>query len=307
MSDYYAVSRKLIRDREFWTVERVGAWCILLGMTAWSDHEHNGVELQAGQFLASINYLARRFDWTPKKVRHFLVLLEQRNTIRTLHATPVGTVYEVVKWSVYQQPNGTVWGTGSGTGESSSQAVFTGLGAQHTAQYGAKRKEGSKRKLPSSGDFDRWFDGYPAREGGNPRKAARYKWDARIREGVAVEQLFAGRDRYIAYLRREGKIGTRYVMRAATFLGPSEHWAESYAPAGNEYAKDWRQIVHITESKSIRSLTRKDLVGLSVEARHALDSLGGFHRLKTLSAPELKDMAGRFYGLCADYSQEVQA
>jgi hypothetical protein len=307
VSDFFAVSRKLIRDREFWTVERVGAWTILLGMTAWSEHEHTGVQLQAGQFIASQKFLSSRFDWPRKKVRHFLVLLEQRHTIRPVKSTPAGTVYEVVNWSVYQSNRGQARGQARGQEDASTQAVLTGLGAGVGARLGALRKQGLKQYNNYDGSFDRFWERYPKRDGGNPRKAARYAWDARVRDGADPGELVLAAERYAAWAKREGKVGTRYVMRASTFLGPSEHWREDYSPPSTPYRKDWKRVVHLAESKSIRALTREDMLGLSTEARQALEALGGLPHIKSLSEQELKQTGARFYGLCADYSQEVQA
>jgi len=307
VSDWFAVSRKLLRDREFWTTERIGAWVILLGMTAWSEHEHQGVQLQAGQFVTSERYLAARFDWTRKKVRGLLLALEQRHTLRTVRKTPLGTVYEVVNWLEYQQPYGPVLGPGKGPAESSTQAVLTGIGAQVGAQARARRKQGLKQDNYTHGSFDRFWELYPKRDGGNPRKAARYAWDARLRDGVDPAELVQAADRYAWYCKREDRVGTKYVMRASTFLGPSEHWREDYSPPSTPYRKDWRRVVHLAESKSIAALTREDMLGLSAEARLALDALGGIPKIKSLSESELKQTGARFFGLCADFQQEVEA
>ena len=307
MPDWFAVSRRLIRDREFWTVERVGAWTIILGMTAWSEHDHQGVELQPGQFLASTRYLASRFDWTRDKVRHFLVLLEQRHTIRPVHSTQQGTVYEVVKWSVYQQINPPPSTPPSTPPESSTQAVLTGLAPHLAPHLAPQRKQGLKQDYYTHGSFDRFWELYPKRDGGNPRKAASYAWDARVRDGVDPAELVQAADRYAWYCKREERVGTKYVMRASTFLGPSEHWREDYSPPSTPYRKDWQRVVHLAESKSIAALTREDMLGLSAEARLALDALGGIPKLKSLSEQQLKETGARFFGLCADYSQEVQA
>lgn len=75
-------------------------------------------------------------------------------------------------------------------------------------------------------EFERAWRKYPKREGGNPKKRALKAWRARIREGVTNADLEAGVERYAAHVRTKGKERTEFVMQAATFFGPDEHWRE---------------------------------------------------------------------------------
>lgn len=70
---------------------------------------------------------------------------------------------------------------------------------------------------------------FPLREGGNPKSLAAKAWARRRREGMPAAEMLAGVERYAECCRREGKIGTPYVMQAATFFGPDKRWQESYA------------------------------------------------------------------------------
>lgn len=79
-----------------------------------------------------------------------------------------------------------------------------------------------------SNDFEDFWNRYPKRAGSNPKRDAWKNWQARLREGHAPEELHAGRMRYTKFLRATGKIGTEYVLRAATFLGPSKHFENDY-------------------------------------------------------------------------------
>lgn len=71
---------------------------------------------------------------------------------------------------------------------------------------------------------------YPKREGGNSKKSAFTAWNARINAGVAPEEIHAGVERYVVYLKAVDRIGTRYVKQAQTFFGPGDHFREPWTP-----------------------------------------------------------------------------
>lgn len=73
-------------------------------------------------------------------------------------------------------------------------------------------------------DFDLFWKAYPKREGSNPKRAAYQAYNARLAEGVDFTAMQDGASRYDTYLKARGIIGTRYVMQAATFLGPERHF-----------------------------------------------------------------------------------
>lgn len=69
---------------------------------------------------------------------------------------------------------------------------------------------------------------FPAREGSNPRRDAARAYRARLREGHPAAVLVAGAERYAAWCEAEGKVGTPYVLQAATFFGPSLRFLEPW-------------------------------------------------------------------------------
>jgi hypothetical protein len=81
--------------------------------------------------------------------------------------------------------------------------------------------------------FDEFWALYPKREGGNPKRAAMRAWNARIRQGIKPAEMVAGVARYANYVRAVDNEFTRYVLHAATFLGPDEHWAQPWAVPTN--------------------------------------------------------------------------
>lgn len=92
--------------------------------------------------------------------------------------------------------------------------------------------EPESAETPYSPEFERFWSAYPKREGGNPKKGAWKKWQARVRNGAEPEELIAGAERYARYVEAKGDGGTEYVKMAQTFLGPAEHWREEYAVEG---------------------------------------------------------------------------
>lgn len=102
----------------------------------------------------------------------------------------------------------------SGGGESSGKT---------TGKKPAPRQEYSP-------EFEEAWLAYPKRAGGNPKATAYKHWKARIADGATASELLAGVQRYAAYIRATGKLGTEYVKQAATFFGPDRHFEESWAP-----------------------------------------------------------------------------
>lgn len=67
---------------------------------------------------------------------------------------------------------------------------------------------------------------YPKRAGGNSRRDALKAWNARLAAGDTAGAMLAGVRRYATFCVATGKIGTEFVKQAATFFGPSRHFAE---------------------------------------------------------------------------------
>lgn len=104
------ISRKAYAKDPFWNEPRefsrweAQEW--FFQAAAWEpiakDIDGVVVQLQRGEVLASLRYLAAVFGWTHKRARGFVDLLKNRATIRAQRETPVGTVYLLVNYSIYQ-------------------------------------------------------------------------------------------------------------------------------------------------------------------------------------------------------------
>lgn len=80
--------------------------------------------------------------------------------------------------------------------------------------------------------FERLWEAYPRRMGGNPKPLARKAYLARLRDGVDPNALYDAVMHYATFCREQAREGTEYVMQAATFLGPNGRWEEyMQAPA----------------------------------------------------------------------------
>lgn len=107
-----------LEKREF---SRWEAWVDVLQLAAWKPWRHvtqyGPIDLQRGEFVASLRHLAARWTWTVKKVRTWLETLTKWARLRAQRKTEAGTVYLIVNYERYQsteRPEGTPKGTPEG-------------------------------------------------------------------------------------------------------------------------------------------------------------------------------------------------
>lgn len=119
-----------------------------------------------------------------------------------------------------------------------TESVTLGLPIQQPQKETLQKKE-TPPPIPPQGEegdpeeFAEAWAAYPKRRGGNPRGTALKAWKARLRSGVSATEMLAGVRRYAAHCRAEGKIGTSFVMMAATFFGPDLRFRDfAESPSG---------------------------------------------------------------------------
>jgi len=84
-------------------------------------------------------------------------------------------------------------------------------------------------------EFERFWSAFPKRDGANPKKKAFRHWKATLkRNGADADTLIAAAERYAEHCRVKGKVGTEFVLYAATFLGPDKHWQEEWVAPREE-------------------------------------------------------------------------
>jgi hypothetical protein len=71
---------------------------------------------------------------------------------------------------------------------------------------------------------------YPERSGSQPWRRAIAAAHARVGEGHSTDDFIAGARRYAAYCEATGKVGSEYVLQAATFLGPDRPFLRPWHP-----------------------------------------------------------------------------
>ncbi|HBS6581029.1 TPA: helix-turn-helix domain-containing protein [Klebsiella pneumoniae] len=107
---------------------------------------------------------------------------------------------------------------------------------KHTGASAIASTPSRSAKQDYSPEFEKAWQAYPKRAGGNSKAAAFKAWNARLKDGVKPEVMLAGVKRYAAYARATGSAGTQYVKQAVSFFGPDRHFEESWqapsAPAG---------------------------------------------------------------------------
>jgi len=143
--------------------------------------------------------------------------------------------------------------------------------------YQAMWKKAKVQKQAASAEYSTMFLGawiaYPKRAGSNSKKDAWSSWKARCRDaseqfGTVLEvdraklAMVEGARRYLKFCEETGKVGTEYVMQAATFFGPSQH-----------YLEDWAK----PEPESERGVPRKD---------EEIESWARFHGYRVARAGE---------------------
>ena len=107
---------------------------------------------------------------------------------------------------------------------------------KHTGASAIASAPTRSAKQDYSPEFEKAWQAYPKRAGGNSKAAAFKAWNSRLKDGVKPEVMLAGVKRYAAYARATGSAGTQYVKQAASFFGPDRHFEESWqapsAPGG---------------------------------------------------------------------------
>lgn len=99
------------------------------------------------------------------------------------------------------------------------------------SQQTEKPDKPDKRKLVKpeySPEFELAWEKYPKRPGAN-KKDAFHAWSARIKAGVAADDILGGVARYAKYVEVTGTL-PQYVKQPETFFGPSNHFASDWSP-----------------------------------------------------------------------------
>src|SRR5690349_3822992 len=99
----FATDDLWLKPREFSEWE---AWVDLIQMAAWHPIKRTAkgttIELKRGEFVASLRYLSRRWQWSVKRIRTGLKRAQQNGRIEAQRETPFGMAYRIVNYEKYQ-------------------------------------------------------------------------------------------------------------------------------------------------------------------------------------------------------------
>lgn len=230
---HYKISRKT-NDDPFWNEPRIfskwEAWEYVIRHTAYANHRkpfaHDFIELERGQFVASLRYLAKKWQWGLKRVRNFLGLLERMGRIRAHKRTQQGTVYVVVNYDLYQ---GTPRGKGTRT---------VGRGAHRGHTGGTIEKQGKQEKKGNSESNDElivlehYRAAHPRRKVGDAKQVRVVR--AALKLGFSIEQLCRAitGNAHDPWHKERRKHELSYVLRDADHINQAlAHDAVVEAPA----------------------------------------------------------------------------
>lgn len=91
--------------------------------------------------------------------------------------------------------------------------------------------------------FEELWEVYPERRGNSNKGGAYRKWRANLQKGISHADMLEGVLSYREFLRQEGKIGSKFVKMAKTFLGPEEHFREDWLDQPEQLDDADRQIL----------------------------------------------------------------
>ncbi len=206
---FFAVARKYL-ESALWLQEpftKGQAWIDLVGRASFED----GDLTKRGELLISERNLAKRWQWSRKKVQCFLKYLEnedmiQRTINRSSKSTTYGTTIHIENYEVYQNAR-TTKGTKQGTREGAiynnrdnidniSLYMPDGMTAELESLYG-------DRASALIEDVRRYYEGHPDKEfPGWPIAVAQFnanqaRWERpKKKRRRSVEEILAEEEQY---------------------------------------------------------------------------------------------------------------
>lgn len=216
---WISIHRKL-QECWIWNGEpftRGQAWVdILLSATHDEYKKRVGgslVTIQSGQFHTSILNLSQKWQWSEKKVRRFLKLLESDEMV-TYKGDAHGTTITIINYGFYQ-------GEGRTSDIPNDRAKDEHSTEQRTntrPTYNNINNINNNNSNTYKGAFDEFWKNYPRKKD----KARAYKcYCARLNDGYTEDQLLTACINYAAECDHN-KTEERYIKHGATFLSVNE-------------------------------------------------------------------------------------
>jgi len=105
----------------------------------------------------------------------------------------------------------------------------TEVEAEKEAEVEKKAPPRSRSAWAYTPEFEAAWGAYPKRPGDSKVDAFK-AWNARLKAGATAEAMTEGAKRYAAYCVAE-QTEPRFIKQAATFFGPSNHFAADWTPS----------------------------------------------------------------------------
>lgn len=245
MTGYICLHRKLFQSdifkREKYSEQE--AWIWILANAAYKKRGYRIgnkiIPLDRGQLAASLRFLARKFKWTPGKVKRFLKLLKNETMIDTSNDTGI-TVISVMNYAKYnggQNENDTALDTLNDT---------DAVQARYKTKKVKKVKKVVKKESNKERNFNLFWKTYPRRKETpniTGKKACQGKLETILASGEAsLEEIVSGAEAYA----RSDNVKDGFVRLPMTWLNQAGWQDEQSIPAKpkpvDEWAlEDWRK------------------------------------------------------------------
>jgi hypothetical protein len=211
------------------TIGKLSREARLLFILLWTIADDAGRARAASRMLASLLYPYD--DDAPNLIEGWLSDLERADCIRRYDVD--GARYlEITNWLKHQKidrPSKSrlpAFDEGSPSPREHSRDLDADLGPR-TLDQDLGPDSGARAPRPIIDDpFSRFWSVYPKREGSNPKKPAKSKFEKLVRDGADPEAITAGARRYADELAAQNKIHTIYVAQAITWLN-QERWKDT--------------------------------------------------------------------------------
>ena len=283
---FYLMHRGWMRNDAFGRepFNRRLAWVWLIEQAAFAPHEAERkgavISLGRGEIACSLRYMAKAWGWAEPKVRRYLARLKRHGMIET--ATKDGlTVVRVVNYDLYQthanptqQPTHQPTHPGEKTDAPNAPAdngfspdptqLDLKTDAATDAPTDAKDKEGiykegnnNKADVHSLAEqqFETFWQTMPSRgRHPNPKKAAKAKFLAAVKNGVPAGEIIAGAQAYADYCQAENT-DPQYIAQAVTWIN-QERWTQAHGDAqtGPRIVEDPPEVIALRAERLRKAL-----------------------------------------------------
>lgn len=229
----------------------------------WTDEAFVSVSMAARLLAIALRNEADDngiFEWKPLQIKMRLfpadavdvdsLLQELADSGQVMEGEIKGRKYGAIRnFTKYQRPKKpnpvhpisndfrTFVGLTDGGGEVVPHQLPTG------SEEAAQMEEEGGNSNTYGARFDEFWSLFPDRDGPNPKKPARQKFENAVKRGVDPECIIRGAKMYALHCKAKNSVGTSYVAQAQTWLN-QERWNDSLSIAseGKPLKPDQQQV-----------------------------------------------------------------